>query len=193
MSVIDADVVVVRPLPTAFDPDSGPVTVATPSCCCCCCCCLMTSAAAVTFNAAEALRLGRANDLPTGRKALAMALGLSSVPIAIVMLVRAEALTSGTTAVFTGIAAFALVCFATFKAAGAATWPAVRVALLAALFVSMAFGVELFLAIGTGFLIELFFPLGIWLGIAIARSRESNRSEPPVWPPPGPPTSDGAW
>lgn len=201
-----------RALPGPFDPPAGPLTVATPSCCCCCCCCLATAGAVMGVTAGEAYHRANENGHEGRRRALAIVLGLLTVPAAVLAVVVVGPLDVGTA--LTALAAFVavvVVAGAALGVSGVAPETGFNFGAAVALIAVPAFLVEAIAALFTFFILELLAPFAFWAGLRIARSMHESRFPPPPedvpprgrwgppgggWPaapPPPPPPLPGVW
>jgi hypothetical protein len=167
----------VRALPTPYDPPTGTLTVATPSCCCssCCCCCLnlLGAAAGVTAGAAHAaaVRNGRSSGTATALGFLAI---LAGVAVAI-LVARAQTQDAIGPPLVAGITAYAVVAVLALRRAGVR--PVTTLALVAAVAAGSValFFVELSLVAVTELWIELAMPLTLWGGWVLGRSVIARR------------------
>jgi streptolysin S family bacteriocin protoxin len=180
----------VRHLPTPFDPASGPVTVATPSCCCCCCCCLASLGMAVGVAAGAAYETGRGNRTS---RAVATVLAVLALPLALAtwagLFNVADALSGGevgggtATVVFLGVVVvYATTVWAAMRAAGASWQRALTLGVSLAASLPVAVVVEAIAALFTLFFIELLAPGAVAFGLWVGR-RTHQGPEPPPWPP----------
>jgi hypothetical protein len=186
--------ITVRPLPTAFDPDDGPVTIATPSCCCsscCCCCCLATVAMAATASMAAPYEVAVAQE--RRGTTLPAFIGLMSVPAAIaaIALVVSAGIDSVTVVAGAGGIAYVAVMALALWAAGASGDGLSRAAGLGVMFAilfAVLFFVEIVLAIVTAFIAELLAFATLFLGWRMGRWWGAQAivrppTVPSAWPP----------
>jgi hypothetical protein len=175
-----------RVLPTPYDPPSGVLTVATPSCggCCCCCCCLNAVGAGATVAAAvahgTAVRNGRPTALPT-------LLGLSTVVAAGLvawLVARGQVEDAITPPLAAAIAAYGLVATVALRRAGARLLTAALAALGLAAGTALLFAIELPLTLATELWLELATPFSVWGGWVLGKALIANRDG-------APPTDDG--
>jgi hypothetical protein len=159
----------VHPLPTAYDPPSGPATVSTPSCCCssCCCCCLNALAVGVGVTAGVTFQAARNNDRPAALPTLLAILAVPLVILASVALVNGLGNAGGVLAAVV-LLYIALVAVA-LRSAGVPAGPAVLYPLAFAGIVLVLFMVELGMALVTALWIELLAPLSLVGGWALGR------------------------
>ncbi len=168
--------ITVRNLPTAYDPPEGGLSVATPSCCCCCCCCLATVSGTSMFLGTEAYF--RASERPSshGARGWAFLLGFASlIAPPLLLLVTVPDLLA------VALVASPLLAGAVLVAVGTPKPDAIVIVTATLLVAAIAFGVELVLALLTFFILELTFPLTMWGGWAIARSRHRERVGRRTW------------
>jgi hypothetical protein len=162
----------VRALPTPYDPPTGTLTVATPSCCCssCCCCCLnlVSAVAGVTAGAAHAaaVKNGRPAAAATMVGVLAVLAGLG------VAILVASSQAQGTIGLplAVGIAVYAIVAVLALRHGGVRLRTAVAVVAAVALGSVALFFFEVSLALATALWIELAAPLALWGGWVVGRS-----------------------
>lgn len=173
--MMSADVVL-EPLPTAFGtgPDKRP-TVATPSCCCCCCCCLVTTTTFVTLTASEANLAAKENG---ANPVAAMVVAFLAIPFGI----GAAALGPEGSIVPVFLFVIGACILGSLLTAKVETGAAVGYSVIVTLITAAAFVLEAIVALFTAFLIELLFPMGIWAGLAISRSRHRGRPSEPLGP-----------
>ncbi|MDP9464272.1 MAG: hypothetical protein M3P52_06590 [Actinomycetota bacterium] len=167
---------VVRTLPSAFDPPDGTVTVATPSCCCCCCCCLVASGVVVGFTAGEAHYQARERRQQPGRMSFAVLLGVAAVPGAFggfVFLLN----NGGRGATLAGLLAYPILAIAAYLVAGMPLGRSLATTVLTVAAFAVMASFEVAPAVATQFLFELLLPVGIWVGWLIARARHRGRTK----------------
>lgn len=170
--------VTVRALPTAYDPPTGTLTVATPSCCCssCCCCCLNTLALAAGTTASAAHQAATDNGRPAGLPAW---LGFLAVPAAALvawLVGRVQSSDDLSVPVVVGIAAGAVVAVIALRIAGAR----LRLALLSVVAIVAAslvlFFLELAVALGTSLWSLVLTPLSLWGGWRLGKTVMRDRA-----------------
>jgi hypothetical protein len=162
----------VRALPTPYDPPTGTLTVATPSCCCssCCCCCLnvVGAAAGVTAGAARAaaVKNGRPAAAATVLGFLAVLAGLGVG----ILVARSQSQDALGLPLFSAIAAYSVVAMLALHRGGVRLRMAVVLVAVVALGSLGLFFVEVALALATQLWIELAAPLTLWGGWVVGRS-----------------------
>lgn len=180
--------VTTRALPTAYDPPSGVVTVATPSCCCCCCCCLNALGAGMTVVTSAARAAARGNDRPLLAPTL---LGLGALVAAggVAWLLVVLGVETAGPPVGAAIVTYGVISALALHRAGVPLRTAALVALAFATGTALIATLELFVALLTALLIELAAPLSMWAGWALGRTLlRDDRGDPA--PPSGAPVVD---
>jgi len=166
--------VTARALPTAFDPPTGVVTVATPSCCCCCCCCLNAIGAGIGASTAAARAAARSH----GRSQVAptlLASGGAVLASGLAWLVAAGLEVDAPTGpIAVGLLTFSAGTTAALYTAGVKLRTAVAVAIAIATVTGVLGVLEVFVALFTALIIEFATPLSIWGGSVLGRSMMSD-------------------
>lgn len=183
---------ILRPIPTAFDPADDPLAVATPTCCCCCCCCCLVSVGTTaTFLGVESYHTAKRNGRVPAAGAVAGVIGPAFVTFAtaMVMIQLLRLLPDSLTPLveLAAFGVFVLMMYYLYRLLGFDRAESVLVPVAAAAMFYPLLIVDLISGLNDKPALELFAPVGMLTAYGLVRLHLHFRKSTDQPPPPGPP------